>query len=435
MSEMGPIMSLTAMDSDAAPAAGASIEFTPVPPPRLADPEVGNSEAIPMPRQRWLPRRATSPVRTTPKHKPVTGSPRLLAQRMLVQCAPGAELDAVLPHIDADISGLVLTAGQYKAPRLTELIRQLPDRGFGAPVVFDVAAYRRHVATTDAPFLLDGDDNLASLNDALDRQIALGVSVGTTPTGYVRAGNLDALAEAAQLASRLERDDYLFTVPIDASILDTLASRRVLASILDAVRAPVGLLLGSQFDPFDEKSADRVRATRALLATSTNMIPIRTDFAAFDWIAHGAFAAAVGTGSSKRHAVDPDQQTYAHRSEDRSPSVLYPRLLSFWKGQKIAEAHGRLPAEKCECGACGGLNIARFVSESYLPDARAHGVAVWQHMARLMLSQDDLGARATFWKNRCQSALDEHTVLATQLRRAKPFEERGGLRAWATLPA
>jgi hypothetical protein len=354
---------------------------------------------------------------------------------MLVQCAPGAELDAVLPHIDQDISGLVLTAGRYKSPRLTELIRGLSDRGFDAPVVFDIEAYRRHIATPDAPFLLDGGRDPASLNEALDRQIALGVSVATTPTGFVRAGTLDALAEAAELANRLDRDDYLFSAPIDVSILDTPASCRTLQSILDGVRAPIGFALGSQFDPFDQKSADRVRAARALLASRANLIPIRTDFAAFDWIAHGAFAAAIGTGSSKRHAVDPDQKIFVHRSADRSPSVLYPRLLSFWKGQKIAEAHGRLPAQKCECGACGGLNIARFLSESYLSDARAHGVAVWQDLARLMLSNHDLAARAAFWKNCCQAAMDQHAVLATQLRQAKPFEMRGGLRTWATLPA
>lgn len=435
MSEAGLIMTLTAMDSDAAPATGASTKFTPVELPRAAGSESGTARTPAVQRHRWRPKRASTLVRATPERQPVTGPPRLVAQRMLVQCAAGAEMDAVLPHIDADISGLVLTAGRYRPPRLTEIVQGLPDRGFDAPIVFDVEAYRRHVATTDAPFLLGGNHDLASLNDALDRQIALGVSVATTPTGYIRAGNLDALVEAVELANRLDRDDYLLTAPIDVAILDTPASRRALEGILNVARTPVGLVLGSQFDPFDEKSTDRVRAARALLATRANLIPIRTDFAAFDWIAHGAFGAAIGTGSSKRHAVDPHQKAFVYRSEDRSPSVLYPRLLSFWKGQKIAEAHGRLPAQKCECDACGGLNIARFLSESYLPDARAHGVAVWQEMARLMLSNHDVAARAVFWKNCCQSALDQHTILATQLRRAKPFEERGGLRTWANLPA
>jgi hypothetical protein len=255
------------------------------------------------------------------------------------------------------------------------------------------------------------------------------------PTLYVRADNLDALAEAAELANQLDRDDFLFTAPVDVSVLDTTTSRKQLESILDVVHAPVAFILGSQFDPFGTKSAERVQATRALLATRANLIPIRTDFAAFDWMAHGAFAAAIGTGSSKRHAVDPGEKSHVRNPADTSPSVLYPRLLSHWKGRKIAETHGRLPAESCWCGGCGGQNMARFVSSSYLPEARAHGVAVWQDMARLMMSTHDLATWAKFWKGRCKEALDQHDILATQLRQAKPFVPQPGLRAWASLPA
>jgi hypothetical protein len=434
MSEAALIMSLTAMDSNAAPETGASNSFTPVAPPRADD-----HPAIPpgSRRPRWLPQRVGSIVRPapTPSRRPVTGPPLLLAQRMLVHCAPGTELDAVLPHIDNEISGLVLTAGRFGPARLSEIIHELPKRGFDGPVVFDAEAYRKRAASDGGALLLEGPDPLSALNAALERQIELGATIATTPTLYIRPDNLDAFARAVELANRLDRDDYLLTAPVDATVLDTGAARNQLETILDAAHAPIGFILGSQFDPFGTRSTDRVLAARALLATRANVMPIRTDFAAFDWMAHGAYAAAIGTGSSKRHAIDPEERGHVRNPKDNSPSVLYPRLLSHWKGRKIADTHGRLPAETCWCGGCDGQNMARFVSPSYLPDARAHGVAVWQDMARLMMSTPSRATWAQFWKGRARDALDQHDILATQLRHTPPFVPQPALRAWATLPA
>jgi hypothetical protein len=84
--EAGLIMSLTAMDSDAALETGESIEFTPVTLPRSGEIEPGMLGAITSRRPRWLPRRATPPTRARADRNPVTGSPQRLAQRMLVHC-------------------------------------------------------------------------------------------------------------------------------------------------------------------------------------------------------------------------------------------------------------------------------------------------------------------------------------------------------------
>lgn len=389
-------------------------------------------------RPRWRVERAqqvesATPSSAAPKHR-LCGTPRLLLDRILVQVGAGAELGSVQRFVDQEKSGLVVSMGRSNLDSVRRQIAQLSDGGFVAPIVFDPEGYRKHIATAERPFLLASDRLLpGALEESIDSQIGLGVSVAQTPTGYIRLGALDALRAAVYQTLEVHREDFIFTLPIEASILDDPSSVEEVADIVGLLRVPVSLILGCQFDAFDDHAEARVKAVRRLVGGSANFCAFRTDFNGFDLIGHGAFAAAIGVGGSKRHAVAPGQQPHSLDPSDTSPSVLYPELASFHRGSWIARQHGRVPAPICRCEACWYASLARFLSRGYSAEARAHNVAVWQGWARLLLSNATQTGRAGFWKNVCKAAMEEHRFLAARLGQTKPLAARGSLRAWANL--
>jgi hypothetical protein len=379
---------------------------------------------------------AARPATATPvRTRRPPGTPGKLTDRVLVQTSTG-QLDSVLPWLDDTVSGLVLGRGQMSNRKnLRALIQGLPDRGWDGPVVFDPEAYRHYTATTDTPFLLDTGGMVGeTLTENLDSQRALGSDVALVPMGYVDVGQTDALKAGAAQASALTRDDTMFIAPLKIALLGRTYFTQV-SSILTSIGLPVGLVLFGQFDPLDHDAKALVTNLRTLVSGPTHYAPLRTDFNGLDLIAHGAFSAAIGSGGSMRHATAPDERPRSYNAADESPSVLYGRLASWWRGSKIAREHGRVPAPRCECGPCDGQNIARFLSRDHSDDARAHAVTIWQRWARDLLGHRTHGGRADYWKNFCTAALNEHAMLATQIGRTKPFPPRSGLSAWAQLPA
>lgn len=365
------------------------------------------------------------------------GTPGALTDRVLVQTSAGAQLEAVLPYVDQTRGGLVLGRGRMtNRANLRQLISELPDQGFNAPVVFDPEGYRFHVATTEAPFRLMQEGMFTeTLEENLSSQRALGVDVAQTPTGLIRADNVDALKAAGEEIGRLSRDDFMVTAPLDVTILDdpTLTDR--VWHILNDMRAPISLVLACQFDPFDTNAEARITALRAFASGPAHVAAMRTDFNALDLLCHGSFTGAIGSGGSMRHATGPDERPRSFDREDESPSVLYERLASWWRGSKIAREHGRMPAPGCSCQLCGNRRISRFLSRDDSDDARAHGVIIWQRWSELILDKATIGERAAFWKTFCQGRISEHDVLSEQLRRAKTLNARNALKAWAQLPA
>ena len=375
-------------------------------------------------------------VRHPARPRPL-GTPGLLMDRVLVQTSAGAQLEAVRPYIDPATSGLVIGRGRMSnRANLRDIVVGLPDRGLDVPVVFDPEGYRRHIATTTTPFFFGRQDMFAkTLEENLDDQRALGVDVALTPTGFIRLDGIDALEAAAERAARLDREDVIFTAPLDAAILDDSALTERVWAILNGLPIPVGLILAGQLDPLDTKSRRRIVAQRAFTAGPAHVAAFRTDFNAFDVLCHGGFTAAIGSGGSMRHAVDPEQQARSIDPDDTSPSVLYARLASWWRGSKIVREYGRMPAPACSCAACDGRRIDRFRSGDDSADARAHGVAVWQDWSRLIVEQKTMAERSAFWKTFCQGRIDEHYFLSQELKRAAPLRPRPAFNAWAQLPA
>lgn len=369
-----------------------------------------------------------------------TGTPGLLTDRVLVQTSIGSQLRAVSAHVDQAHGGLVLGLGRMtNRANVQRLIGGLRDGGFLAPTVFDPEAYRKHVASTDSPFLLQSNGLFTeTLEEHIASQCALGFDVAQTPTGYIRRNSLDALEAAVGQVALLNRQDFMFTVPLEVTVLDDplLAARAW--GLLNQLKVPVSLILGGQFDPLGNsvKAAEkRIGVLREFAAGSAHVAAMRTDFNAFDLLCHGSFTGAIGSGGSMRHAPDPKERSRVVDRTDESPSVLYDRLASWKRGSTIAREHGRMPAPDCMCVRCDGRRISRFLSREDSDDARAHGILIWQEWTEAIVTQPTVANRASYWRNFCRAKIDEHALLSVQLRRAKQLAPHPALRAWAKLPA
>ncbi|MGA6168577.1 hypothetical protein [Amycolatopsis magusensis] len=182
-------------------------------------------------------------------------------------------------------------------------------------------------------------------------------------------------------------------------------------------------------------SASRIIQNLRLLAATVDLFPMRTDFNAFDLVAHGAFAGAIGTSRAVRHAVEPPQAPIVLR-RDPSPSVLVPELMCWWKGSKLGKLFGARQnlVPRCPCAVCGSSRLSRFQRQTDWNEAMEHAVATWSGYAADMLDAPTMRLRAQYWKNICAAAVKNHKMLAEQLKRPKPIKPQTPLKVWADLP-
>lgn len=364
-----------------------------------------------------------------------TGPVGRLANRILTYTPP-TYLPAVLPHLDPDTGGVVVIG----APN-TDHARWLTEHGYDGPFLLDPATYQHYTATPDAPFWQpDGQLFPLPLTDTLDQQLRAGARVTLTPTGYIRAGDLPSLQAAARIVRHLDRRDVVFVVPIDVSLLDTAFIHDVIA-ILTAADCPIGLVLGGRDEPLGT-AADRIVPNLRALALSVDLMPLRTDFTAFDLLAHGAFAAAIGATSRWHRAVDPTTSTPPldlDDADDEPPSVLFTELLCWWPGPEIARLYGpqESTAYTCHCAVCCQRRLTRLVKPTHREEAVAHGVAIRSPYTIDLLGQDTMRGRAEYWRTLCASTVDEYGAISKKLklRGQHRLQPPAALQQWATLPA
>jgi hypothetical protein len=371
------------------------------------------------------------------KPRPIrpAGAVGQLADRILVYAGP-RQFSAVLPHIDPDHSGLIIVQSGTTEKQIKtrgDLLRRVAE-SYSGLVLTDPAAHRQHGATPDRPFLLPEDTLFGGdLNSVLDDQRRAGAAVALTPTGYIDAGDTDALRCAAATVTRIDRNDMIFMVPIAVAMLGRTFFPQT-SAILQDVPCPVALLLGGQFDPIDHSPRTVITNLRQLAMTLRHMAAFGTDLNAFDVVAHGGFAAAIGSGSSLRHVIRPGEQPKSADPTDRSPSVLFPELATWRRGSTIAKWFGMRRSRTCCCAACDGRPLAGFLNQEDQHAARAHDVATWHPWAYDLLTQPTIGDRTKYWRTFCTAAVREHEILAQQLQLLKPLPCQEALKAWATLP-
>ena len=356
------------------------------------------------------------------------GSVGALLNHMLIYARPD-QVPALLPHFNLQRSGFILAGA-----RTSRRMQLLDDVGFTGLVLEDPAKYEKHTATVDSPFWLpEGQLTPTSLEDLLDQQLTAGATAGLTPTKFIAAGDTDSLKSAARQVKQLRRDDFVFVAPLDISLLDRRHIRQTTAILAD-LGCPVALVLGKQLDPL-KQAAKRIIVNLRTLAATVDLMPMRTDFNAFDLVAHGAFAGAIGTGGRVRHTVDPTEKPFAIVA-DQSPSVLFPELMCWWKGSKIADLFGARQnlTPRCPCDVCDERRLSRFLSRADRNEAMQHAVAVWSGYAADMFDAPTMRLRAQFWQNLCRGTLHHHEIIAAQLKLVMPLKPQKPLEVWATLP-
>ncbi|MDQ3403891.1 MAG: hypothetical protein M3548_10915 [Actinomycetota bacterium] len=353
-----------------------------------------------------------------------------IVDRALVYARPD-QVPAVLPYLSDDRGGLVLAGA-----RALTRVRMLREKGYDDPILIDPASYEKRYATPEQPFILPtGQLEPTPLNDLLDQQRLAGATLAPTPTGYIRAGDVESLRAAVRQVVELGRDDHILVAPLDVSLVDRAFYTQTRA-ILAAARCPVALVLGKQFDPLDQAPTRLIPNLRDL-AASIPLMPIRTDFNALDLLAHGAIAGAIGTGGSVRHTVDPAERPKSFNgNKDQSPSVLFPELASWWRGSKISKLYGARPAQetRCFCPVCGGQRLTRFQRRSDQNESMAHAIVVWSGWAGDLLAAPTMLGRAQYWRTFCSGALRYHGMIPEQLGQMEPLKPQHSLKQWATMP-
>ncbi|WP_322749379.1 MULTISPECIES: hypothetical protein [unclassified Frankia] len=362
-----------------------------------------------------------------------TPAERLLSERIfLLADAHGLQVPAGL---DPRHGGLAICGG--RTDPFTK-IKKLQDEGHFEPLVGDPGFYTKYVATPDDPFVLDGQDNLfgTRLEGTLDNQILCGATVALTPTGYLRAGDRAALRAVVEGAKNLDRTDTIVVIPAAVDWLVDPHLNLFTAALAD-IPHPVALALGGQFNPLDKREKATANLRRLLIAVP-GVAPWRTDFAAFDGVAHGAPFAAMGATSGLRHTIPPGEkaQTANKGGGPVPPTVLFPELLRFTSGRTLATRYANHQPPTCDCVVCRGRPLTRF--EGYEGDIRAeanaHNAATWNGLLPSLFHEPGLGERQSRWKNICVAACQAHEIEAVRLRQKKAFEPSKDIRRFATLP-
>lgn len=362
--------------------------------------------------------------------RPVPGAVGVLHDQILLHTN---QLTArkIIP-LPSSITGLVLS-GKKSAVAIKELRQSDPD----LLLLRDPEGYSRKPATEDEPFFLDdGEDDdqerlfPVSLDECLQAQRDCGANLALTPTGYLNAGDSDALRAVVRDAARIERDDVLVSVPLDIAWLKNDLIGHVIA-VLATLDKPKAVFLGGQFDPM-ERYKEAVPNLRRLVADAGSVAVLRTDLTGFDAMSHGAFATSIGTGGSQRHIVPLGQTPFAIQ-KDKSPSVLFEELMSFHKGSTLAHRFANARPPVCTCTSCGRRALDTFLSSDDSVAAHRHGMYTWASWVNDMRAQPTLAHRAVWWRNRCHAAAGHAEIVNARINQPDAFKAPKTLVRWAEL--
>jgi hypothetical protein len=363
------------------------------------------------------------------KPEPLPGPVAVLHDRVLLHT--NARTARQITPLPSGIGGLVL-AGKTAASGIKDLRSEHPD----LLLLRDPEGYRRAAATEGDPFILEDDEKQhhlfsLTLDEHLQAQRDCGADLALTPTGYLNAGDSDALRAVVRAAADMPRDDVVVSLPLDIAWLKNDHIDHVIA-VIGTLDRPKAVFLGGQFDPMERYKA-AVQNLRRLVAEAGNVAVFRTDLTGFDVMSHGAFATSIGTGGSMRHMIPFGDRAFA-RQRDPSPSVLFAELMSFHKGSTLAQRFADTPPPTCDLPCCEGLSLDRFLAREHSFDAHRHSMHTWASWAHDLLEQPQLADRATWWKNRCAAAVAHADTVNIWINQPQAFQAPKTLQAWAELP-
>lgn len=343
-------------------------------------------------------------------------------------------------HVNIPRSGLIIS-GPTAGPRVGERHAE----GFTGVLMADPARYTDEHATRERPFIADGqgslfsssaDSAVAVLQDELAVQLGRrGAAFAMSPTGYIAPENAGAFKAAASAITQLGDPRMIFVVPLHAAWLDKGSIGQTIA-ILRKVPGVKALVLAGQMDPLKGLRAKAVANLCTLLTDVADVAVLRTDLAAVGALAHGAAFTSFGVTSSLRHLVPLGEKPQTGGMAD-SPSVLYPELMTFYSGKKIANRHGADPGPDCFCQACDGQPLRRFITraDGLESEAIGHNIATMTQWAADLNSSAAREDRRGWWRTQCMNAVARCAELSKelQLHSSKGLTPSQQLSQWAAV--
>lgn len=351
----------------------------------------------------------------------------MLQGRILLQIKPRDLNDAVVDQLDDGHSGVVLSD-----PKAAARAIRLRSEGYAGILLVDRASYRKQFASADAPFpelpeaaTLFAED---ALQTCLEDQSYAKATAALTPTGYTRSNDTAALDAAIRAVHGLRDETVVLTVPIDRSWLLREDLLNSLIRRLELLPNPKALVIGGPRDPLAQASA--VPNLIKLIGRVPDVALLRSDLAAFGAFANGASFTAFGYTSGERHLVPPDDTA---NGRAHPPFVLFPELMRFFTGARLATSYAGLDAPVCTCVACEGRPLDAYPDghDGRADQAAAHNVAVLMEWVGALLADRPDGARAAWWRERCRMAVARYPAV-NRGHRGTRFEVDEQLRGWAT---
>jgi hypothetical protein len=188
-----------------------------------------------------------------------------------------------------------------------------------------------------------------------------------------------------------------------------------LAAAFQEVDGPLGVMFWHADDPFSRTEA--LEGALELIRSRGDIGVLRSDIAALGLQAHGAVLGSIGVGTGTRHYTRPEARPAADL-HDRSPRVLVPPLLSYWRGSRI-EVVGEDPLFACPCSVCDGKSLGRFADPSLKMEAAEHSVESWSCLAE-ELRQTPPSRREPWWSAKVTAALRHIVELEDRLYLPQP---------------
>ncbi|MFE3587774.1 hypothetical protein ACFXOY_09620 [Streptomyces niveus] len=318
----------------------------------------------------------------------------------------------MLPHVERRLGGLVLT-GVTSLAQCRALRHVSPDLVLAVDHESHTLAY----ATETEAFGLrtsDGWRHLATddLDEVLTGQLRNGASFAVTPTMFL--GHTDGpptLRNIMRQANRLRREDTVVLIAcsykwLQAPLLNELADR------IGECPHPVALTLASNGDPLERQGVPE--GLRQLCRTCPNVVLWRTDLAAFDALAHGALAGAIGITASLRHGAAPDRAGGGGGWRP-FPVVLVGRLLRYLRVETLQDWFAHSDPWTCDCPVCAGAPLTRFTdTTASVLTARQHDVHALYNLHREAVASSPGHDRLEWWRQKLQDSYDLHRQLARQ---------------------
>jgi hypothetical protein len=304
-----------------------------------------------------------------------------LRDRVLVAVNAADAIQTAASIAATSESGLVVV--DKVASRLVPQLKHV--YGSTLTIATDPARYMHYRSTVDRPMdlpaILDGP--AMSLSEYMHAQLSNGQDIAFMPAG--RVCDQTVLKAVVAAANEIDAPNVVLPVAVPGKMLKKRCRVDTIAALAQS-RHQVALLVTGQFDPFANQD---VAAGLRAIADSLQIFMHRTDFAAFEAIAHGGVGGSIGWCTKLRHAV-PGRKPAKTRKEppDRSPVVLVPEIDSFRHTAIIEPWFRNTAPPTCLTSGCCGRNLS-LLRDKPADHAVAceHNVRSWMPIAETLLAQ------------------------------------------------